>query len=541
MEQKLNSIRMAVGQGELQQAFDELTALLSADDRYDELLNALRINEGNFRETRSQVVKGTISVAEARQANNVAADNLLVIADMVERGELAFNQTVSGVAARKIRWQYFAIGGLVALAAAFFGWKFFLTEKQACPDWGASPGFNVMILPFKTLGETKGKVQPQVELLDMLDGFSSKSGLAARASINESYDIEKHYPSSSEAMALADGCSAQMVIWGKINQKTSDKYTIDVKYRLLDAGTTKAAGDTTISRLLTPDNEGGFSQDIESVSRFLFVVIANRLRRPDVALRFMEKISEAIPPVGSTAAKNSPAISLADTSLHSQMAYAFASGGQHKKAVDEYSKVLEADPKNWSAMQNRGLARYAARDFEGAAIDLEAAQSVSQKPASAEMLRIQTESNLQANRLEEAKLALDGYQQAKGGTADRWTVEQKSEYDRRVKQAEKERKSTELAANQKPADVRANLRAAKTNLKLGDSKKATQFADRTLAKQPKNLEAWTVKIEAAHHEGGDEGAQKVVEEAERKGVQARDIVNFKPIIAPLVTDKKKEQ
>ncbi len=535
----LKSIRMAIGQGELDRAFDEAIAFLETEDKYSELLNTVRINQGSLRQTKNQASKGIISVTEARQATNIVTDNLLIVADMVERGDFSFKDGPTNEAIKKIQWRAYILGGLAVLVAGFLLWKFQAGSKTECPNWGKGPGFNVMILPFKTLGNATGKTQPQIELMDFLDAFSEKNGIGARIDVNESYDIEKNYPSSAEAVALAQTCAAQMVIWGKINQKTAENYTIDVKYRLLDAGGIKMTGDTTITRLLANDLEGGFSEDIERVARFLSVVIANRLQRSDVALKIMEKSLTGMIAPADSGAKTTLALAEADTSLRSQMAFAYAAAGQPKKAVEQYSKVLAANPKNWSAMQNRGIARYAAKDFEGAAIDLENAQSVSKSPPTVDMLRIQTEANLQSNRLDAAKTSLEDYQKTRG-SVDKWTLDQKAEYEKRLALAEKERSKSELAANQQPNDARLNLRAANNNLKLGNGKKATQFADRMLKKQPKSAEAWAVKIEAANHEDGTEAAQKLLEEAESKGVQARDIVKFRPIIAPLVIEKKEQ-
>lgn len=534
---KLNSIRMAIGQGELERALDEFVAFLDSDDKFSELLNTVRINQGNFQETKNQLLKGTISVAEARQSNNQVTDNLLNIAEMVERGELGFSKKISGEAVKKIRWQYFVIGGLVALVGAFLVWKYLSLNEKKCPTWKNGADLKVMILPFKTLGKMDGKIEPEIDLQDELDKIAGDNGIDADVRANQQFDIEALYPNSNEALAIAKDCDAEMIIWGKINQKTADSYSFDVKYKLLDVGGVKITGDTSITRLISSAGEGGFSEDIERVSRFLFVVIANRLQRSDVALKIMERTLSERVDTGATI--RSQTLAAADTSLHLQMAYTFAKTGKPKKAVEEYSKVLEVAPQNWTAMQNRGIAKFEAKDFEGAAIDLETAQSVSNVRPTADLLKIQAESNLNSNRLEAAKTALDDYQKTRG-SVDKWTVEKKSEYDKRLATAEAERKKSELAANQKPNDTRANLRAANSNLKLGNSVKATQFADRTLKKNPKNVEAWAVKIEAANHEDGAEAAQKVVEEAEAKGVQAKDIVKFRPVIAPLIIEKKQE-
>ena len=64
--------------------------------------------------------------------------------------------------------------------------------------------------------------------------------------------------------------------------------------------------------------------------------------------------------------------------------------------------------------------------------------------------------------------------------------------------------------------------------------KASRFADKTIQKEPKNMDAWQVKVEAANQTGGTEEVKKVVKEARDKGLTAREIEIFAPRIAPLL-------
>jgi tetratricopeptide (TPR) repeat protein len=529
----LNSVKMAVGQGELERALAEFVQLLQSDPKFSDILNTALINQRIFRETKDQVLKGTISLTDARQANNQVTDNLLHLVENVERGDLVLTEKVTGETVRKIRWQYFVIGALVAGVAGFAIWNYYFAKHQTCPNWGKDHSFHVMILPFKKLGKSDGnKIEPETEMVDLLNKYSEKNGLEMLAGVSAKFDIEKEYPNSAAAKVLAAGCEADMIIWGKINQKAEDNYTIDVQYKII-SGKIESKGDTSFTRLIRRADDGAFSEDIKKVSDFLFVVIANRLQRSDVALKIMEKSLSILPVSDDPTGVKTASLTTVDTSFQMQAGYTFAASGLPKKAAEAYSKVLEVNPKHWSARQNRGLARFKSKDFEGAAIDLEMAQTASNLPLDAGLLKIQTEANLASNRFESAEKSLESYKKLRGG-ADKWSVEKKTEYDQKMAIAEKDRKVSEQVASKTPNDPKANLRAAKTNLKVGNDQKATEFADKTLKKQPKNLDAWAVKVEAAASESGQDGAQKVVKEAQQKGVEAKDIAKFRPVIAPLL-------
>jgi tetratricopeptide (TPR) repeat protein len=531
----LNSVKMAVGSGELERALTEFVQLLQSDPKYSEVLNTALINQRSFRETKDQILKGTISLAEARQANNQVTDNLLQLVENVERGDLVLTEKVTGETVRKTRWQYFVIGALVAAVAGFAIWNYYFAKHQTCPNWGEDHSFHVMILPFKKLGKSDGnKVEPETEMVDLLNRNSEKNGLKMLAGVSTKFDIEKEYPNPAAAKILAQSCEADMIIWGKIIQKAEDNYTIDVQYKII-SGKIELRGDTSFTRLMRRADDGAFSEDIKRVSDFLFVVIANRLQRSDVALKIMEKSLSILPVSDVPRTATTASLAAIDTTFQMQAGYTFAASGHPEKAAEAYTKVLEVNPKNWSARQNRGLARYKFNDFEGAAMDLEMAQTASNLPLDVEMLKIQTEVNLAANRFESAEKNLESYKKMRGG-ADKWSVEKKSEFDQKLAVAEKDRKASEQVASKTPNDPKANLRAAKSNLKVGNDQKATEFANKTLKKQPKNLDAWAVKVEAAASESGQDGAQKVVKEAQQKGVEAKDIAKFRPVIAPLLED-----
>lgn len=534
-ESIFSSIRLAVGLGEYERAFAEAARFFDSDARYSELLQAVLLNQGAFNTTKEQVRKGAISLADSRAANNAATDNLLEIVSMAERGELHFVQRVSGEAAHKIRWQYFVIGGLATLAAAFFIWKYVFEKQPTCPEWAAGNSYRVMLLPFKQIDETAKKTQPEIILMDELEKMATRNGLSAQFDANEFYDIEANYPSTAEAVALAKTCEADMIIWGKINPPTSNGQTIDVKFKLLDNGNVRVSGDTTLAIF----SEGGWSQNIQNISKFLFAVLANRLDRPDVAIKVLNPwISSAARTGDSKTQATAPGFTTADTSLNLQMGMAFYQKGEFEAAQTQFSTALATNPTNLSVLKNRGIAAYQAKDFEGAARDFGVLAAVSAEKPSEKMLQMRADVFLKTNRLEPAKRdldALDSMATAGSPAQKKWLAEKKTEFETRSTSVEKQVKKDDRLAIRQPADTRANLRAGRSNLNAGDSEKAKKYFQKVLQTDPKNEEAWSGKIEAAIAEGGQAEAKKVVEEAIRTGqLTAREVKLIAPRAAPLL-------
>lgn len=114
--------------------------------------------------------------------------------------------------------------------------------------------------------------------LNVLIGKTPGLKNIAEADVYEQYDIANDYPSFSQAAETGEHCAARMVVWGKLNQDEKDEYKLDISYKLL-GGNGAETGDTTLSNLLKMKDEGrNLSQDVEAVTRFLYIVLANSAR-----------------------------------------------------------------------------------------------------------------------------------------------------------------------------------------------------------------------------------------------------------------------
>ena len=268
IQQVTASIEKLIAQGQLEQALDQLVALLNSDPKYAELAQIAKINQGDLYQIKSQVLKNTISNDEARLANNQIADHVLQITRQLNAGQLNLEKQPT----RSQAWRYYVAGGIVTLAGVFLIWKFVFAGPRDCPRYSANTNYRVLILPFRQTGENKNS-DPAVEIADGLNVLISKTPNLkniASAEVKASYTGD--YPSPQMAEEIAEQCGVQMIVWGKINQTSDENYKLDVRYRLLNGGKVYVEGDTSVNNLLKNKDQGQLIRDLQSIYEMLYIV-----------------------------------------------------------------------------------------------------------------------------------------------------------------------------------------------------------------------------------------------------------------------------
>ena len=303
LPQVLSTIKTLISEGNIEPAFVQLVALLDSDPNYSELAQIARVNQGELYQIKAQSIRGTIAAEASQLATNQVTDNALQIIRRLEAGKLTF-QDEAPAPSRSQAWRYYAIGGLVTLLAGFLIWRFvyYNPAESACGGFDAKTRFKVMILPFKQTGEKKSS-DPAVDISDGLNVLFSKTANLkdnAVADVNEQYNIDTNYPSLTEATTKAQDCGVQMIVWGKINETSSEGYKLDIRYKLLD-GTTATTGDTTLSNLLKMNDFGSLTRDVDAATRLLYIVLANWANVP-IASNLLETASKTSSVADSAAA-----------------------------------------------------------------------------------------------------------------------------------------------------------------------------------------------------------------------------------------------
>jgi tetratricopeptide (TPR) repeat protein len=531
LSKALLPVKQLIGEGNIEQALEQLVALLDSDYRYAELAQAARVNQSDWYQAKAQVLKNTIDPDDARRITNGIADNALQIVRRLEAGKLTLTDPVP--APRPQVWRYYAIGGVAVLAAVAVGWILFVRNAAACPKYDDSARYRVMILPFKQTGDLKN-FEPEFEIVDGLNKLISKTPqLQAGADVNENYNIEENYPSFTEAAELAAGCGVQMVVWGKINKSSDQGYKLDVFYKLLDAGVVRGMGDTTLNTLLKAREEGRqLTRDVAAITNLLYIVLANQARVPVMA-GLVEMTPRATVEAATLSDSNwmYTALALADN---------YQNNRQDAKAIEVYSQVLETFPDNEEARQKRGALFFQKGDFAAAASDLDFVMTSGKEAAGIGLLKIRADANLKSGNPAKAMENLQQLQET-GGAQDKWLNEKIQETRDTMSKLQKRLDALEKQAEARPKDVKTQLEAAKTNAKLGRLDKALNYADKALKTNPQSETAYEIKVETQLARGDTTAAVKTIRTAEQNGVSAKSIDKWRPSIKNLGALREKGQ
>ncbi len=531
LSQALAAIKQLISQGNLEEAYDQLLKLLDAFAEYGELADIARINQADLYQLKAQTLKGIVTAEDAKLSTNQLANNALQIIRQLETGKISFEENIKPNSSKA--WRYYVIGGVVALALGLSVWQLIriFGNGDDCPKFSDSVELRVVILPFKQTGKEKSAVRPEFDISDDLNDLLDQTpGLhtKALADVYEKYDIDKDYPNSAQAVEIARHCQAQMLVWGKVNQANEKDYTLDVRYRLLDAGGVRYAGDTTISRLLSVTEEAGWTSDVKAITRLLYMVLANRMQVPIAAdvLKQLEPVAVSALPAGSV-----PAV---DTSTRLILADYFILKKEYDKAIAEYDSVLTYDPQNNAARTKRGALLLQKKDYRAAALDLEGVEPADSKTAKAiHMARI--EALLKSDQPEKARQEVESAQKEK--SVDGAWLDRKSQevHDSTVALQVRRDQLERAATSTKTTDARVG--AARANLGLGETTEALRFANDALKADPKNLEAVTVAVEAHLQKGDTASATKTIHAAERAGANVKSITRF-PIRQRILPDRQ---
>lgn len=540
--QILPAIKQMITEGNVDLALTRLIEFLDSDPAYAELTPIARINQADLYQNKAALLKGTISTEDHRLVANQVTDKVLQIISQIEKGNFA-PPGQEEKPTHSQAWRYYVAGGLVALTSAILLWKFFgggfsTASDEACPNFGSNYQWKVMVLPFKQTG-TVGTEKPEFEISDGLNTLISKTpamNSKVIADVNEKYKIDDNYPNPDEAADIARNCDAQMIVWGKINRSTTAKeYKLDVFYKLLDAGGVRFTGDTTVSNLLKIKEDGNLQlvADVDAIVRLLYVVLANQSRMPIAAnLIKVDTVAAKMSALGQAATPVDTAIALA-------MADNLVQNNKKEDAIEVYNKVLDAYPEYAEARQKRGALLYEKGEYAAAARDLEVAAPKAET-ASSEILRLRVDAALKSGQPDKAG---DDLQQLKfkkdKKSDDSWIKKKNEEVKDSLVALQAVRDKKERTALAQSTSTKAQIDAGRANIAVGDTERAIKNADKALQINPKNTEAYEIKIIANAHKGDTAQVIRDIEKAKKEGVNVKGLYNnLPPTVRLMVVEKK---
>ncbi|TNE67882.1 MAG: hypothetical protein EP344_01780 [Bacteroidetes bacterium] len=527
-QQALHAVKQLISQGELEAAYEQLVQVLDSSADYAGLADIARINQADLYQLKAQTLKGTISAEDARLTTNQLADKALQLVRQLETGKTDLDDTAHPT--RSGAWRYYVIGGLVTLAvvAILYFWLRQDEQENGCPAFSRTAELKVMILPFKQPG-SRYQNDPAIDIMEGMNKLiDATPGLRVRAiaDVNEHYDINKDYPNSAQAVEIARGCNAQMLVWGRVKKFERNNYTLDVRYRLLDAGGVRYAGDTTVSRLLTVTEEASWTHNVQAISQLLYMVLANQMQVP-IAANILKNLQ---PPAGSPADSLPPV----DTSTSFVLADYYIMKKQDSLALAEYGKVLEHYPENATALTKRGALLLDNKDYTAAARDLEAVKS-GEGPTAELVQKARIKAFLESGQPEKARIEVEEARKTK--TLDGAWLDQKSREVRDSTVALQDRRDEMERKAAAVPDLDARIGAAKANLGLGETESALKYTRDALRQDPKNLEAVRIAVEAQLRKGDTAQAAQTIRSAERAGADVKEI-KLQPVIKKVLTDRR---
>ncbi|MCS7036755.1 MAG: tetratricopeptide repeat protein, partial [Saprospiraceae bacterium] len=491
-KQTLDAIKKRLTEGELEAAYTELARWLEQSPEYAELARIVRINQAELYQVKAEVLKGVLSNEEARRAYNQLTDKALQVIGLIEAGRTSLS--ASPVEAPSGRWRYYLVGGLVALLATAVGAWFYWQAAEDCPGFNDTVRVRVLILPF--MGASK-EYDPAIDIMDELNDWIERSPqlrAEALAAVHRRFDIEKNYPNSADAVALARACDVQMVVWGKVRQRPDGSRALDVRYRLIGTGQSTTTSDTTLSRLLATTEEAALTSEPPAIARMLYIALSNFRRVPVLAaaLRALQDDVAAL----TSADKDTQAP--IDTTTAFLLADHYIQSNQPEKAIAEYNKVLEHYPNSPTAHLKRGALLLQTAQYEAAARDLEAVPPLDTTLLPA-LRQARIEAFLKSSQPEKARKEIE--QARREGAIPAEHLEERNRQVRdsiaalEVRRDQLERKAAQTQ------DPKLRLGAARVNLALGNPDRAAQQASAVLRQNPRNTEAIKVAVEAEIQRG----------------------------------------
>lgn len=521
LKKTLDEIQSLIGKGELEQAYERLVKLLESSDTYAELADTARINQADLYSWKAKDLVGRLSGDESRRIQSQLADNALKIVRQLETGKVYFEPEIKPHSSKA--WRYYATGGIATLLIAAGVWYFLSQQAEECPEFGEGYNTRVMILPFLDAQQEN----PADDIMDELSTWieqTPKLRNKAIASVHRSFDIQKNYPNSAQAVEIAQNCNAQMLVWGKVRKRQSNRLTLDIRYRLLNAGGVIAAGDTMINQLLNVTEEASLTSDVEAAGRFLYLVLANFNRAP-IAANFMKSAEKAMAP--AAVAGDSLAQMPVDTTMRLALAEQFIVQNDPDKAIEQYDKVLEQHPENVTARTKRGVLLYQKGEYLASSRDLEAVP-VEATNAPRALREVQFDALQKSHQPAKAEKIVEAA--GKEGSFDSISVvEKKKEVQDSARVIRESRDKWELA----PKTKSNYLKAADANLKLGNATKAEAQATEVLKRDPKSAEAVIIKAKAQLERGDTTKAVQTVKKAINEGVRI-DAKSALPVLRKVV-------
>lgn len=519
----IKQVKALLGKAETEKALVDLMSFLNANPQYANLSRLAIQAQAQYKKTKADEAKGTISFDNAKLSNNQVNDQILNILDALETGQIP---TVSNTNQASII-KYWPILGILLLGAiGLIAYQFLganTSEKplanEACPSYIEESKFNILILPFRKFAG--GDATPHEALKLDLGSFIADTDLDNELDVGiyKKNAEEIEYPANAKkAEPFARECKkVGLIIWGTY-EDLEPRDVIQTNFKFLDVGdefkikelkVTEDSGIDTVSSISSIATEGVLSFEIKDNLKTLLGVIAHNMGNDELAIELLENSSP------SDSLQLLGGMILADSYINQ---------GNNAKAEESYKKVLENHPNYWLALRNEAALYYDKGDYLGTIKELSV--RLEDNPEDTVALALRARAYLEAGILDKAKIDLDKAAEKMPNDPyikkrrKEW-VEKRNAQRRKVRQAEQE-------VHAEPKNVDKLEEVSTLQLHLAQYNKAESSSRRILAIDNKNLSAYTNLIASKISQGKITEARRLFEEAKSIGIDSSDLLKNVP-------------
>lgn len=541
MEQKaiLQQIRADISKANTKQALASLQNYLDqAGSDAVEAYNQVVQLAAQYEQTQRSEKFGMVSFADAKVSYNQINNGVLAILQELE-GTTPPSDTDLVLKPKKAnKWLFWALpsGAVVLAALAYFLWPAAATET--CPDFNPDTAFDILVLPFRPIID-EDEFVPVHQLFEIgLNNLIDQNELSGKANV-DSYGLSiaqsEDYPTSTlSATEISTGCNAQLIIWG-ITEKVEpgNQLILSTDYLFLDEdgiqldrqeiGMDNELTSTAINldfprrgrQIDTLGNISSITENIPShlLSRLKFLLGVFAHESGDMVAT--QKILQEWP--------EEPLDDESTRIWGNLLADSYIQTNNDEQAEIAYTQLLERDPDNAIARNNRAIIAYKNGKFGSAINDLNAAIEKNDQDTIALVTRAYI--YLEEGLLNEAE---EDLREVEAIDPKRPTIDPMvNKLKKKKEEEQRKKKAAAQDVRKNPRNVNALVTQATAERNLGNYDTSRRLAEKVIRLDPKRVEAYSIIQELDFLEKKD---NKTIQRARSKGVTVENVAKDRRLL-----------
>ena len=526
--------RELISDAETGKALDMVEDFLKKESKYKTLYREALQLLSLYNKTKRDEQKSLISFDNAKLSYGQVSNGLLDLLDYIESDNLQPPHLAAQGSGLQAAYQshklLFLLGipifvlGAVVLALVFRngengngGGGGAAQQLEACRVNFPDTTLNILLLPF--FRPTADPIQVEGLILERLEDVSGRLGLNTQVKLCQDFQPASllNYP---DADVIGRRNRAGLIIWGRA-ERGKDINVIKTRYKYLGntdtipfarlrwQGEKQIASDKVLSIITS---QGELTEDIEATVMLALGLFADQTGNKEAALIAFENAN-----VSDSAAVLVRNMMLAD---------AYLENNQPEKAIASLDTLLNVHPDYWLGRNNRALLRLEAGDNLGAIEDLSVA--LVKRPTDPDLLLARGTAFEKSDQLYQAKADFEKFTESSPERAPE-VSEKLRTTNARIKRLE-----TVIEQTQAKPDSRQSrqdiINAADASRQLGDTRQASQLAEKGLRISPNDPKLIAIQVENLLKERKTEEARTLLNDALRRGVNRADLDRHSTIV-----------